>query len=185
MRSPMIWMLANMYNSLLLSTSNRSESAVGYATMDGDTSGSIAPIAGINKIFIINTIKYAYQKLEYNCLKKVLELKPSAELLPKKMNQNDENELMPYTLMSKIERLAIKKSNSPTEIFKELSKSKEFRNDDLKKFIKKFFILFSKNQWKRERYAPSFHLDDFSLDPNSWYRFPILSGNYGEELDVL
>ena len=46
----MIWMLANMYNSLLLSTSNRSESAVGYATMDGDTSGSIAPIAGINKI---------------------------------------------------------------------------------------------------------------------------------------
>ena len=185
MRSPMIWMLANMYNSLLLSTSNRSESAVGYATMDGDTSGSIAPIAGINKTFIKNTIKYAYQKLEYTCLKKVLELKPSAELLPKKMNQNDENELMPYTLMSKIERLAIKKSNSPTEIFKELSKSKEFRNDDLKKFIKKFFILFSKNQWKRERYAPSFHFDDFSLDPNSWYRFPILSGNYGEELEVL
>ena len=115
----------------------------------------------------------------------MLELKPSAELLPKKMNQNDENELMPYTLMSKIERLAIKKSNSPTEILKELSKSKEFRNYDLKKFIKKFFILFSKNQWKRERYAPSFHLDDFSLDPNSWYRFPILSGNYGEELEVL
>ena len=101
------------------------------------------------------------------------------------MNQNDENELMPYTLMSKIERLAIKKSNSPTEIFKELSKSKEFRNDDLKKFIKKFFILFSKNQWKRERYARSFHFDDFSLDPNSWYRFPILSGNYDEELEVL
>ena len=71
------------------------------------------------------------------------------------------------------------------KVFKELSKSKEFRNDDLKKFIKKFFILFSKNQWKRERYAPSFHLDDFSLDPNSWYRFPILSGNYDEELEAL
>jgi len=38
-RSPGIWMLANLKNFLLLSTSNRSEAAVGYATMDGDTSG--------------------------------------------------------------------------------------------------------------------------------------------------
>ncbi len=185
MRSPMIWMLANVNNSLLLSTSNRSESAVGYATMDGDTSGSIAPIAGVNKIFILNTIKYAFKKLKYDCLKNVLKLKPSAELLPKEMNQNDEKDLMPYSIMTKIERLAVKKSKSPIYIFKELSKSKELSNDDLKIFIKKFFILFSKNQWKRERYAPSFHFDDFSLDPNSWFRFPILSGNYKEELKKL
>ena len=185
MRSPMIWMLANVYNSLLLSTSNRSESAVGYATMDGDTSGSIAPIAGVNKVFILNTIKYALNELEYDCLKKVLKLKPSAELLPKEMNQNDENDLMPYAVMTKIERLAIKNLKSPIEIFKELSKTKELNNNDLKIYVKKFFILFSKNQWKRERYAPSFHFDDFSLDPNSWYRFPILSGNYKEELKKL
>ena len=185
MRSPMIWMLANVNNSLLLSTSNRSESAVGYATMDGDTSGSIAPIAGVNKVFILNTIKYALNELKYDCLKKVLKLKPSAELLPKEMNQNDENDLMPYAVMTKIERLAIKNLKSPIEIFKELSKTKELNNNDLKIYIKKFFILFSKNQWKRERYAPSFHFDDFSLDPNSWYRFPILSGNYKEELKKL
>jgi len=185
MRSPMIWMLANVYNSLLLSTSNRSESAVGYATMDGDTSGSIAPIAGVNKVFILNTIKYALNELKYDCLKKVLKLKPSAELLPKEMNQNDENDLMPYAVMTKIERLAIKNLKSPIEIFKELSKTKELNNNDLKIYVKKFFILFSKNQWKRERYAPSFHFDDFSLDPNSWYRFPILSGNYKEELKKL
>ena len=117
--------------------------------------------------------------------KKVLKLKPSAELLPKEMNQNDENDLMPYAVMTKIERLAIKNLKSPIEIFKELSKTKELNNNDLKIYVKKFFILFSKNQWKRERYAPSFHFDDFSLDPNSWYRFPILSGNYEEELEKL
>src|SRR5690606_7424638 len=46
-RSPGVWLLANLSGSLLLATSNRSEAAVGYATMDGDTSGGLSPIAGI------------------------------------------------------------------------------------------------------------------------------------------
>ena len=72
-------------------------------------------------LFILNTIKYAFKKLKYDCLKNVLKLKPSAELLPKEMNQNDEKDLMPYFIMTKIERLAVKKSKSPIDIFKELS----------------------------------------------------------------
>ena len=181
-RSPLIWMLANMKNAILLSTSNRSESAVGYATMDGDTSGSLAPIAGLDKLFVIDFLKYSYKNLNYKCLKKVISLTPSAELLPRNMNQSDEMDLMPYDIMTKIERLAVKMKKSPDEIYKELSKSKDLNNHKIKKYIKRFFNLFSKNQWKRERYAPSFHFDDYSLDPNSWYRFPILSGNYIEEL---
>ncbi|MBC7968053.1 MAG: NAD(+) synthase, partial [Fuerstia sp.] len=51
-RSPSVWMLTNIRNALLLSTSNRSEAAVGYATMDGDTSGGLSPIAGIDKAFL-------------------------------------------------------------------------------------------------------------------------------------
>lgn len=184
-RSPMIWMLANIKDAILLATSNRSESAVGYSTMDGDSSGSLAPIAGLDKLFIIDFLKYLYKNHNYKCLKKVLKLKPSAELLPKKMNQSDEDDLMPYKIMVKIERLAIKMKKSPNEIYKELSKSEKLKNYKIKKYIKKFFVLFSRNQWKRERYAPSFHFDDFSLDPNSWLRFPILSGNYEEELKNL
>ncbi len=42
-RSPGVWMVANLRGALLLSTSNRSEAAVGYATMDGDTSGGVSP----------------------------------------------------------------------------------------------------------------------------------------------
>lgn len=49
-------------------------------------------------------------------------------------------------------------------------------------WIERFFNLWSRNQWKRERFAPSFHLDDESLDPKTWCRFPILSGGYAEEL---
>ena len=42
-RGPGVWMIANLRNALLLATSNRSESAVGYATMDGDTCGGLSP----------------------------------------------------------------------------------------------------------------------------------------------
>ena len=51
-RSPGVWLLANLRGALLVATSNRSEAAVGYATMDGDTSGGISPIAGIDKAFL-------------------------------------------------------------------------------------------------------------------------------------
>src|SRR5690606_29017614 len=47
-RSPGVWLIANLQNALLLCTSNRSEAAVGYATMDGDTSGGLCPISGID-----------------------------------------------------------------------------------------------------------------------------------------
>ena len=57
-RGPGIWLLANLRNALLLTTSNRSEAAVGYATMDGDTCGGLAPIAGIDKAFLLDWLKW-------------------------------------------------------------------------------------------------------------------------------
>ena len=59
-----------------------------------------------------------------------------------------------------------------------------YNEEDSKSWVKKFFQLWTRNQWKRERYAPSFHFDDFNIDPRSWYRFPILSGGYQEELEA-
>jgi NAD+ synthase (glutamine-hydrolysing) len=55
----------------------------------------------------------------------------------------------------------------------------------LRAWIAKFYRLWSRNQWKRERYAPSFHVDDKNLDPKTWCRFPILSGGYEAELAEL
>ena len=57
-RAPGAWMLANLNNALLLSTSNRSEAAVGYATMDGDTAGGLSPIAGIDKAFLRRWLRW-------------------------------------------------------------------------------------------------------------------------------
>src|SRR5262249_55112132 len=70
-RSPIIWMLANINRAVLLTTSNRSEGDVGYATMDGDTSGSFAPIAGLSKVFLLQWLKWAEKTLGHSGLRAV------------------------------------------------------------------------------------------------------------------
>ena len=182
-RSPIIWLLANVKQSILLTTSNRSEGDVGYATMDGDTSGSLAPIAGLDKPFIMQWLKWAEKELGYTGLSYVNNLQPTAELRPLERSQTDEKDLMPYVTLVAIEKLAIQERRPPTEIYAALKTGKN--NQQLKEYIKKFFRLWSTNQWKRERIAPSFHLDEINVDPRSWCRFPILSGSFSDELEEM
>lgn len=184
-RSPIIWMLANIKNALLITTSNRSEGDVGYATMDGDTSGSIAPIAGVDKHFIRSWLKWCEKNLDQPGLKYVNALTPTAELRPEEHAQTDEKDLMPYEVMVEIEVLAIRDRLSPIQVYNKLLKKDLAEANLLKSYILKFFRLWSRNQWKRERIAPSFHLDEFNVDPRSWCRFPILSGSFTEELAEL
>lgn len=184
-RSPIIWMLANINNTLLLSTSNRSEGDVGYTTMDGDTSGSISPIAAVSKDFILQWLRWAERTLGYEGLKEVNALQPTAELRPLERKQTDEEDLMPYPVLTAIEQLAIRDKRSPIDIYLNLKEELSLEPSLLKSYIAKFFRLWSRNQWKRERLAPSFHLDEFNVDPKTWYRFPILSGGYQEELEEM
>jgi len=184
-RSPIIWMIANIHNALLLTTSNRSEGDVGYTTMDGDTSGSLAPIAAIDKPFILQWLRWAEKELGYKELHRVNSLVPTAELRPTSQDQTDEKDLMPYTIMVQIERLAIKEKMSPRQTLEYLVERLPNSREELSNCIKKFFGLWAKNQWKRERIAPSFHYDDFNVDPRTWMRFPILSSGFKEELKEL
>ena len=180
-RSPIIWLLANVKQSILLTTSNRSEGDVGYATMDGDTSGSLAPLAGVDKPFIMQWLRWAEKELGYTALSYVNDLQPTAELRPLTRSQTDEKDLMPYAVLVAIEKLTIRDRKNPVEVYKEMATNYP-DHTALKNHIKKFFLLWSANQWKRERLAPSFHFDDLNVDPRSWCRFPILSGNFTEEL---
>lgn len=184
-RSPIIWMLANIHQALLLSTSNRSEGDVGYATMDGDTSGGLSPIAAVPKDFILQWLRWAEKERGYEGLADVNALQPSAELRPLETRQTDEEDLMPYPVITAIEKLAIRDKRSPADIYLILKEELSLESALLKTYIRKFFGLWSRNQWKRERLAPSFHLDEFNVDPKTWYRFPILSGGYRKELDEM
>jgi NAD+ synthase (glutamine-hydrolysing) len=111
---------------------------------------------------------------------------PTAELRPAEQKQTDEADLMPYEVLDAIELLAIRDRMMPIEIFQHLQVDfPDCKAADLKLWTIRFFRLWCRNQWKRERYAPSFHLDDESLDPKTWCRFPILSGGYEYEIRKL
>ena len=173
-RAPGIWMLANIRNHLLITTGNRSEADVGYCTMDGDTAGSLAPIAGVSKHFIRQWLVWAREELNLPVLDLIIHQEPTAELRPGK--QTDEGDLMPYELLEKIEIMFLKDRLSPDEILESLCAGRSESREYLEENIQKFLRLWKRSQWKRERLAPSFHLDRFNIIPRSMGRFPVFCG---------
>nr|MBC8872408.1 NAD(+) synthase [Planctomycetota bacterium] len=190
-RAPSVWLLANIRGALLLATSNRSEAAVGYATMDGDTCGGLSPIAGIDKAYLRRWLQWMEQQGPegigpLSALSKVNQQQPTAELRPQDAGQTDENDLMPYVVLDEIERAAIRDKLTPLDVLHRMeARDWQYSREQLGVWIERFFKLWCRNQWKRERYAPSFHLDDENVDPKTWCRFPILSGSYERELAEL
>ncbi|MGC4068005.1 MAG: NAD(+) synthase [Polyangiaceae bacterium] len=190
-RAPSVWLIANLEGALLLATSNRSEAAVGYATMDGDTAGGLSPIAGIDKAFIRRYLVWLEREGPKDlgaipALSAVNVQAPTAELRPSSEAQTDERDLMPYDVLDVIERAMIGDKRGPSDVFEVLRvEFPSHEEGELLAWLERFYALFCRNQWKRERYAPSFHVDDANLDPKTWYRFPILSGGFRRELAEL
>ncbi|MEZ0314303.1 MAG: NAD(+) synthase [Myxococcota bacterium] len=190
-RGPSVWMFANVRGALLLATSNRSEAAVGYSTMDGDTCGGLSPIAGIDKAFLRHWLGWLMRQGPegdgaFPFLKAVVDQRSTPELRPQQAKQVSEGDLMPFAVLDAIERAAIRDKREPVDVLAIVGE--QFPNigrDQLVEYIDRFFTLWSRNQWKRERYAPSFHLDDENLDPKTWCRFPILSAGFKVELAEL
>src|SRR3569623_1767733 len=187
-RAPSIWMLANVRGSILITTSNRSEAAVGYATMDGDTAGGLAPLGGIDKSFLRSWLVFMERKGLVNgepppALSAINSQQPTAELRPAQYAQTDEADLMPYDFLEAVEDSAIRDKHTPIEVLQEMTpRYPQPAPAQLAHWIERFFRLWCQNQWKRERMAPSFHLDARTVDPRSWCRFPILSGGFEREL---
>ena len=180
-RAPLVWMLANVAGALLLTTSNRSEAAVGYATMDGDTAGGLAPLSGIDKPFLQAWLRWAETTCQSGlgpiaALGLVNAQQPTAELRPAAAKQRDEDDLMPYAVLERIERYMLRDRLGAADIQASLACDfPEESPDRLGAYIDKFHRLWAVSQWKRERYAPGFHVDELSLDPKTWCRYPILS----------
>ncbi len=189
-RAPLVWMLANTQGALLLSTSNRSEAAVGYATMDGDTAGGLSPLAGIDKSFIRRWLIFMQHVgiVELGpvpALQRINEQQPTAELRPAEYEQTDEGDLMPYDVLDFVERQSIYRRRAPGEVLEALVERFACDREQALAWMRRFYHLFAINQWKRERYAPSFFVDEGNLDPKTWFRYPILSGGFSTALDEL
>ena len=184
-RAPGIWLIANLKNQLLIATSNLSEASVGYCTMDGDTAGVLAPIGGLSKSWVLRLNSYLFEQgfqvddecIEILGLKAVTNLRPSAELRP--TEQSDEQDLMPYEVLDSIRTLAQVKNLMPNQIMDYLINREKFSGNysqiQLTNWVEKYFLLYTRNQWKRERLATSLHLLEDSACPKTYRRYPVLS----------
>ena len=99
----------------------------------------------------------AQEALHYDELQYVNNLNPSAELRPLENTQTDEDDLMPYDVMQQIEFWGIKVRLSPREVFHQLTQEANITEKvRMAGYVIKFYRLWSRNQWKRERLAPGF-----------------------------
>jgi NAD+ synthase (glutamine-hydrolysing) len=189
LRGSMIWMVANLRNYLLLATSNKSEAAVGYATMDGDTSGGLSPIADVPKSLIQVWIRWAAEFHGLRSVDLVTKVPAMAELRPKEAKQTDEDDLMPFPVLDQLMFHFVQRGQDPLEMFRTMwpGLADRYRGDPraFAAHVRKFVRMFCAAQWKRERFAISFRVAAFDLDPKTGFRFPPVQAPFTEELAEL
>ena len=112
-------------------------------------------------------------------MKLVNEQDPTAELRPQEYSQKDEDDLMPYELVNYIEKCFLEKRMSPEDIKIKMSEDyPHISSEKINAYVVRFFNLWQRNQWKRERYAPSFLVDEISLDPKAGVDTPFYQVAY-------
>jgi NAD+ synthase (glutamine-hydrolysing) len=111
-RGNLLMALSNKYGSLLLTTGNKSEMAVGYCTLYGDMNGGLAVIADLPKTMVYRVARWR-NRLKPDIPEASLTKAPSAELRP---GQTDQDSLPPYDLLDRILELHIEQNKSADEI---------------------------------------------------------------------
>ncbi len=184
-RASVIWTVANLRRQVLLTTSNKSEAAVGYTTMDGDSAGGLAPLADVPKSLISAWLDWVQRRSGLVGLDAVLGTPPTAELRPG-AEQTDEGDLMPFAVLDRLTYHFAFLGEEPVVIFQrlwpELAPRYEGDATAFAAHLRRFVTMFCRAQWKRERFAISFRVTAFDLDPKTGFRFPPVQAPFTEEL---
>lgn len=151
--------LSNKHNYLLCTTGNKSEVAVGYATLYGDMCGALGIIADVYKTEVYRICKYINRNEEI-IPNEIIEKAPSAELKP---NQKDQDSLPPYKILDRILVMYLEEYKELKEIVVEI-KDEKLVNDVLN--------LVDKNEFKRKQAAPALRVTKKAFGYGR--RFPIV-----------
>ncbi len=111
-RGNFLMALSNKFGSMVLSTGNKSEMAVGYCTLYGDMAGGLAMLSDVPKTMVYDLANLINRDRELIPLASI-EKPPSAELRP---NQTDQDSLPPYEVLDRILKAYIEDVKSPSEI---------------------------------------------------------------------
>jgi NAD+ synthase (glutamine-hydrolysing) len=134
--------LSNKFASMVLSTGNKSELAVGYCTLYGDMAGGLAMLSDVPKTMVYQLANVINRERELIPLASI-EKAPSAELRP---NQTDQDSLPPYAVLDLILEAYIEDVKSPSEIAVELG-------FDLN-LVRSIATKVDRNEYKRRQAAP-------------------------------
>ncbi len=140
-RGTILMAISNKFNSLVLSTGNKSELAVGYCTLYGDMSGGLAVISDVPKTIVYELSQFVNRRQEVipdNIFKKA----PSAELKP---NQTDQDILPPYEVLDPILKAYIEDAMTVDELEK-----MGFDRDIIEDVVRRV----TENEYKRYQAAP-------------------------------
>src|SRR5712692_117003 len=134
--------LSNKFGSMVLSTGNKSELAVGYCTLYGDMAGGLAVISDVPKLMVYELARWINRDREV-IPRSTIEKAPSAELRP---NQKDEDSLPPYEVLDRILKAYSEDLRNPQEI-------SDRYGFDLK-LVRDIALLVDRNEYKRKQSAP-------------------------------
>ncbi len=163
-RGVVLMALSNKQGKLLLTTGNKSEMSVGYATLYGDMAGGFAPIKDVPKLLVYRLAQYR-NTLSPVIPERVLERPPSAELAP---DQVDEDSLPSYAILDPILERYIEQDQSATDI-----EAAGFAGEDVQRAIR----LVDRNEYKRRQSPPGIKITSRAFGRDR--RYPITSGFKG------
>lgn len=157
-RGNLLMALSNKYNSMLLSTGNKSELTVGYTTIYGDLTGGLAPIGDVLKTQVYELANLV-NKREEIIPESIIRKAPSAELRP---NQKDQDILPPYEILDKIINLHIEGQLGAKDIIK-----KGFKKSLVEDILSKI----KKAEFKRRQAPPTLKITSRAF--GTGWRMPI------------
>jgi NAD+ synthase (glutamine-hydrolysing) len=141
LRGVILMAMSNKFGSLLLTTGNKSELAVGYCTLYGDMCGGLAVISDVPKMMVYRLARWINREREI-IPSDTITKPPSAELRP---NQTDQDSLPPYDVLDAILDAYVVDGKSPADIIKA-----GFAEADVKRVVK----LIDGAEYKRRQAAP-------------------------------
>jgi len=160
-RGTMLMAISNKKRYLVLTTGNKSEMAVGYATLYGDMAGGFDVLKDVPKTLVFRLCEYR-NTLGYVIPQRVIDRPPSAELAP---DQKDEDSLPPYPVLDEILRLYIEQDLSADAITQQ-----GFDEEIVRKVIR----LVDLNEYKRRQAAVGPRVTERGFGRDR--RYPITSG---------
>ncbi len=160
-RGIILMAISNKKGKMVLTTGNKSEMAVGYATLYGDMAGGFAPIKDVPKTLVYRLARYR-NGLRPVIPKRVLQRPPSAELAP---NQKDVDTLPPYEILDPILEMYVEQDHSPAEIV-----AAGFDREVVRRVV----TMVDRNEYKRRQAPPGVRITRRAFGRDR--RYPITSG---------